>query len=61
MDCRTRKGVTPFWIACKEGHIEIAQVLAKHGADVEVIQSTLYYKCLGCYSLRSNVVIEILK
>ncbi|RDD41757.1 Ankyrin repeat domain-containing protein 17 [Trichoplax sp. H2] len=37
VDCRTRKGVTPFWIACKEGHTEIAQVLAQHGADAEVV------------------------
>lgn len=36
MECHTKKGCTPFHLACKEGHLEIAIQLLEKGADTEV-------------------------
>ena len=36
IECRTKKGCTPFFLACREGYTDIAVMLAKHGADTEV-------------------------
>ena len=36
MECRTKKGCSPLFLACKEGYKEISVMLAKHGADTEV-------------------------
>ena len=36
IESRTKKGSTPFFLACKEGYKEISVMLAKHGADTEV-------------------------
>ena len=41
IECRTKKGCTPFFLACREGYIDIAVMLAKHGADTEVRGHTL--------------------
>lgn len=36
VECHTKKGCTPFHLACKEGHLEIAIQLLEKGADTEV-------------------------
>ena len=36
IECRTKKGCSPFFLACREGYMDIAVMLAKHGADTEV-------------------------
>ena len=36
MECRTKKGCTPFYLTCKEGYQGIAVMLVKHGANTEV-------------------------
>ena len=36
VESRTKKGCTPFFLACKDGHKDIAIMLSKHGADTEV-------------------------
>lgn len=36
VDCRTKKGCSPFFLACKEGHLEIARSLYENSADIEV-------------------------
>ena len=36
IECRTKKGCTPFFLASREGYTDIAVMLAKHGADTEV-------------------------
>ena len=35
-DCRTKRGCTPFFLACKEGHQKVSQLLLEHSADPEV-------------------------
>lgn len=39
MECHTKKGCTPFHLACKEGHLEIAIQLLEKGADTEVTKA----------------------
>jgi ankyrin repeat protein len=39
VDCRTKKGCSPFFLACKEGHLEIARSLYENSADIEVLLS----------------------
>lgn len=36
VECHTKKGCTPFHLAGKEGHLEIAKQLHEKGADTEV-------------------------
>jgi len=36
VECHTKKGCTPFHLACKEGHLQISQQLYDKGADTEV-------------------------
>ena len=36
VECHTKKGCTPFHLACKEGHLEIGVQLLEKGADTEV-------------------------
>ena len=36
VECHTKKGCTPFHLACKEGHLQISQQLYEKGADTEV-------------------------
>lgn len=38
VECHTKKGCTPFHLACKEGHLQISQQLYEKGADTEVKQ-----------------------
>lgn len=42
IESRTKKGCTPFFLACREGYTDIAVMLAKHGADTEVRHKWLY-------------------
>lgn len=35
VDCRTKKGSTPFFLACKDGHLEIAKALCENSATIE--------------------------
>ena len=39
-DCRTKRGCTPFFLACKEGHQKVSQLLLEHSADPEVCVHT---------------------
>ncbi len=36
VETRTKKGCSPFFLACKEGFTAIAITLANHGASIEV-------------------------
>ena len=48
VECHTKKGCTPFHLACKEGHLEISKLLHKHGADMEVNEIvTSLFNCVG--------------
>ena len=52
MECHTKKGCTPFHLACKEGHLEISKLLHKHGADMEVNEIvTSLFNCVGVVML----------
>lgn len=60
MECHTKKGCTPFHLACKEGHLEIAIQLLEKGADTEVTNAlavllplmhrpcVLFFCCFAC-------------
>lgn len=58
MECHTKKGCTPFHLACKEGHLEIAIQLLEKGADTEVTNAlavllplrpcVLFFCCCAC-------------
>ncbi|PFX24058.1 Ankyrin repeat and KH domain-containing protein 1 [Stylophora pistillata] len=39
VECHTKKGCTPFHLACKEGHLEIGVQLLEKGADTEATDS----------------------
>ena len=64
MECHTKKGCTPFHLACKEGHLEIAIQLLEKGADTEVTNAlavllplvyrrcVLFSCCCVCVNLR---------
>ena len=64
MECHTKKGCTPFHLACKEGHLEIAIQLLEKGADTEVNNAlavllplvyrrcVLFSCCCVCVNLR---------
>lgn len=55
VECHTKKGCTPFHLACKEGHLEISKLLHKHGADMEVNEVvTLLFNCGGVVILLSS-------
>ena len=52
VECRTKKGCTPFFLSSKEGFKEISVMLVKHGADTEVsysIKSITYFMCSDCF------------
>ena len=52
VECHTKKGCTPFHLACKEGHLEISKLLHKHGADMEVNEIvTSLFNCFGVVML----------
>ena len=52
VECHTKKGCTPFHLACKEGHLEISKLLHKHGADMEVNEIvTSLFNCVGVVML----------
>ena len=44
VEARTKKGCSPFYLACKEGFKEIAVMLAKHGSSTEV-SSCYWLEC----------------
>ena len=43
VECHTKKGCTPFHLACKEGHLQIAKQLYDKGADTEVIKTNFHF------------------
>ena len=61
-DCRTKRGCTPFFLACKEGHQKVSQLLLEHSADPEVCVRTcvFVYVCVcmrACMSVRMYLCI----
>ena len=54
-DCRTKRCCTPFFLACKEGHQKVSQLLLEHSTDPEVRPSF----CLSCMSGSSVVTVHI--
>ena len=65
MECHTKKGCTPFHLACKEGHLEIAIQLLEKGADTEVINALavllphVHRPCVFCFYCCVCVVINL--
>lgn len=56
MECHTKKGCTPFHLACKEGHLEIAIQLLEKGADTEVTKALTVLPPTHCIVQRPRVL-----
>ena len=59
---RTKKGATPFFLACREGHLDISLMLYNKGADTEVPDSRSVTPLLASFrNGHVNVVEWLLK
>ena len=44
-DCQTKRSCTPFFLACKEDHQKVSQLLLEHSADPGVCVCVCVHAC----------------